>query len=496
MVNTDFICAIKENNNTVTFEKVTIPTSVEPLSTLEGLAADSRATVLDMQAQMCNAFPAGNRHYVDYLSPLSYSDAFVSGAVFPTVLTQEDYDKLLSDRQKELEEGYDSSYSYLKSSDPARFQSERPNYIKIHLEGYVRNLKASYLRAAKRYITARAYEVTLSQLRGQDDIRMYSTDSIGFSEFEYQITKDVKVSIWTNFGYGISAYFILGMSYKGIDILPYSLLVKYYNANMRDLLRYTQMYEVNRKSWETALGYVERAANMATHNEEQYIRTFIMDEVRQMVDGLEAILMRPAEYADRLVQKAGQDRECEYLTVRNMDMCEKRRFRAYPEEMTMAIKSEKVTGALDFLQNLKKLSVYLPEIDEAVKHILEMSQRLYPELLDAIARLDGQLSQLDIQIAECKERIRAKGNELDPYEKEIDSLYEAAKQENEGASRYSIQSQYTETHPEYQKLKDELSALREPYYELLDEKSMRDSFRNNLQHCLQKIKTDEERMAA
>lgn len=499
MVNTDYICAIKESNNNITFEKVAIPTSPELVATLEGMVTNRSVTVLDMQAQMGCAFPPASRQYIDYLSPFSYLDSYVSGISYPSALTLDEYNELIAEKGKKLETDYDSSFDSLRHSDPARFQSEKSRITSTGLGAYEQNLKASYLRTAKRYINAFSYKTTLSQLKEQGNIRMYSTDTVGWSEFEYQITNEVKISVSTNFGYGSSAYFILGMSYKGIDILPYSYLVKYYNANMRDLLRYTRRYEVARSSWEVAFDYVQKASNMANKDAAQFVRTYVMEEVNQMLYGLKAILQDSTQYADQLVKKAGEDCDCDYLTVRNMDRYEKRTFEVYPEEMTMVIKSEKVTGALDFLENLLKLAVHIPEITDAVKEIRELAQVLSPELVSYIGKLDGQIDHLDDRIAEAKEAIAEIEGRLAPHEKEIDALYEAAKAEKaEGECIFwsTFQQQYIQGHPEYLELKDELGALMSPYYKFVEERSMRNSFRNSLQECQRKMEADEERMAA
>jgi len=499
MVNTDYICAIKESNNDIIFEKVAIPTSPELVATLEGMVTNKSVTVLDMQAHMGCAFPPASRQYINYLSPFSYLDSYVSGISYPVSLTLDEYNELLAEKERKLQTDYDSRFDSLRRSDPVRFQGERSRITNNGLGDYVQNLKASYLRAAKRYINAYSYKTTLSQLKEQGNIRMYSTDTVGWSEFEYQITNEVKISVSTNFGYGSSAYFILGMSYKGIDILPYSYLVKYYYANMRDLVRYTRRYEVVRSSWEVAFDYVEKASNMANKDAEQFVRTYVMEEVNQMLYGLKAILLDSTQYAEQLVRKADEECDSDYLTVRNMDQYEKRTYEVYPEEMSMVIKSEKVTGALDFLENLLKLSVFIPEITDAVKQIRDLSLALSPELGSYINKLNEQIDHLDNRIAEAKEAISEIEARLAPHEKEIDALYEAAKAENaenECIFRSTFQQQYIQEHPEYQEFKDELGALMSPYYKLVEERSMRNSFRNSLQECQRKIITDEERMAA
>ena len=322
---------------------------------------------------------------------------------------------------------------------------------------------------------------------------MHSTDTIGWSGFEYQITDDVKISIRTNFGYGNSSYFMLGMSYKKIDILPYSYLVRYYHADMRDLVRYTKLYRVERESWEKAFDYVVKAANMAVNNVTRFIRTYVLDEVKQMLFGMEMILLNPFSYAERMERKAGSETDCEYLTVRNMNIYEKSIFGVYPREMTMVIKSEKISGALDFLDNLSKLSAFLPEIQDAVKQVREMAEKIKPDILSKINALDDHIFCLDQEIADIEADIEDNKKYLAPHEKEIDALYEAAKAENDMVFRSDIQKKYSESNTEYERLRKEQLALEHKYHAAANERNMRDSFRKTLLQCLFKIQEEEEK---
>ena len=106
---------------------------------------------------------------------------------------------------------------------------------------------------------------------------MYSTDTLGWSDFTYKVTDDVTITIGTNFGYGQSSYFHLGLCYKGIDVLPYSFVTKYYYANMADIIRYTRLYEVKHDSWNVAFEFVERMANLATANPDAFIEETIVE---------------------------------------------------------------------------------------------------------------------------------------------------------------------------------------------------------------------------
>ena len=66
--------------------------------------------------------------------------------------------------------------------------------------------------------------------------------------------------------------------------------------------------------------------------------------------------------------------------IRNMNNEEKDCYGVFPEEMTLAICAEKVTGALDFLENLSQLSTLVPEINHYIKEIKEMAIAVIPKI--------------------------------------------------------------------------------------------------------------------
>jgi hypothetical protein len=114
----------------------------------------------------------------------------------------------------------------------------------------------------------------------------------------FLITDDIEIKIHTNFGFGWSSYFYLGLTYKGIKILPYSFFVKYYYADRRDIARYTRLYSTEHESWNYAFNFVENVAEQAAEGDESFATEFIMNEVNEMVYCLRRILNNPKDYFD------------------------------------------------------------------------------------------------------------------------------------------------------------------------------------------------------
>ena len=364
------------------------------------------------------------------------------------------------------------------------------------MKEYAETVKKSYLNSARRFIMARNYTITLNAMKKRPGVRMYSTDTLGWSDFTYKVTDDVTITIGTNFGYGQSSYFHLGLRYKGIDILPYSFVTRYYQANMADIIRYTRLYEVEHDSWNVAFEFVERMANLAASNPEAFINETVVNEVNEMVGGLRALLASPRRFMDAYAGQAGLTLRCNYVTVRNMYRSERSTYEAYPHEMTTAVKAEKITGALDFLDNLRKLSERVPGIGDAAEQICEMASGIIPEIESMMKRLDAELAVLD-------SRLEAKGKELEqvkaemkPHQDEIERLYEEAKKKNENATRYSIWEEYGKQHEDYLQLSSQCTALEMEIGKLENERRHRSSFRTRLGKCIDKVKEAELKAAA
>lgn len=428
------------------------------------------------------AFNEDQRRAINYVSPYSYGDSYIDIAYYPAILSFDEYNKKLAAHRDSLREEFSSE----KKMNPSNYQVELDDYLEREMTQYTEGLKRDYLRVAKRYISAFNYSQTLSHAKARGDLKMFSTDTLGWSNFTYQVTKDIIITLRTNFGYGNASYFCLGLSYKGIDILPYSYIVKYYYANLRDLLRYTRLYAVARDSWNLAFSFVEKAANMASESAEEFVRHWILNEVEDMVHRLHGVLENPEDYIKYILNKAGEKADCDYFTVRNMDSIEKCRYGVFPEEMTMAIRSEKLTGALDFLGNLSALSAILPEIKTYIAEIKEMAVAIIPELDEMVKKITVKVAlqqeekgHLEVKLADLK-------NKLEPHEIKVNELYENLKEEEKFHRRY-YEIQYGKSHKEYVEMKKEESNTSEIIAKLAEKIFLRSSFRDNLQECRTRV---------
>lgn len=487
-VNIDYICVIRQNGDKTTFDTIDIPASSELVSKLEAMVENNNVSVLDMQAQMDNAFAYSSRGKLNYVAPYSYHDSYITMALYPAGLTFAEYNAEAGDYRKQITEAFAEKNKVLRANDPGKYEISLANEIREKMASFTKDLKENYLSKAMRYIWASNYIKTMSRARSMSDVRMYSTDTLGWSNFEYKVTDDITIGLGTNFGYGMSSYFRLCLRYKGIDILPYSHMVKYYYADMRDLIRYLRLYSVTRDSWNTAFSFVEKVANLASSAPREFLQTWVLNEVKEMVKGLHGILDNPAFHVkDMLSKNAGLLANREYITVRNMSWSERSTYGVYPEEMTMAIQAEKITGALDFLGNLSALSQVIPDISGFIAEIRDMAVAVIP-------KLDAMVSSIEAKVAIAKEKLVGKEirlesvlGALEPHVAEIDRLYDTRSEEDKDKSRVHFESTYSSTHKDYVTLKAHRDELSEQIAKLETDIRMRESFRGELLGCRKRV---------
>ena len=483
----DYLCTIVENGGKTEFRTVDIPRSVELVSKLEGLRSNPNATVLDMQSHMEMAVPKEDRRLIDYISPHIYSTTYVYKTSYPRRRTWDSLQKELHGRKKTLEAQFAQNNMELKKKNPGLFRARMDSSVSREMERYTDRIKGDYLSEAKRFIQAYNYLRTVRKVKGWPDMRMYSTDTVGFSDFDYKVTEDISIHLKTNFGFGHASYFRLGLRYKGIDILPYSLMVRYYYANMRDLIRYTRVYSVDRDSWNTAFAFVVETANQASADASAFVEKWILNEVREMVTGLHGILEDPRFQVRDMVEKCGQRADTDYLTVRNMLQWEKESYGVYPDEMTTAVQAEKITGALDFLSNLTALSGLLPEIEGFIAEIKEMAAKVVPGM-------DSMLKSIRTRVDFLKERIKEQNAELEklekamkPHEAAIDRLYKKRGEKYKFASRDDFREKYAASHKAYAEKYAAASELRGRIDKLEREARDRQGFAGKLENCRRKV---------
>ena len=170
-----------------------------------------------------------------------------------------------------------------------------------------------------------------------------------------------------------------------------------------------------------------------------------------------------------------------------MNSEEESRFGAYPEEMSMVIKAEKITGALDFVENLTKLSSTLPGIGDSIDRIKEMSREILPDIRAAINKLVSEIGNLQEKKAKIEHSLELLQAKADTHTLEIDTLWELRKKKDETVSRTSVEEDYRAKHPDYAELCVKIDKIENDLNRTLRELRLREEFRNNFSDCVRRV---------
>ena len=313
IANRHFIGVVREIDGYLVYEKDDIPQEDILIGEIEAMKENDNRTLLDVQSLFTEFYPEENfkgKHY-DYLFPKKYNDAYVSGASYPHILTVEEYENKLEEQEKWYRsEEYitgcckeKDELKYLKkNATEEEYNSKINELVKEKMKDYVNSLRRGF--SYQNFIYAQRYTAKLREIKKESNVKMYSTDQIGWKDFEYKVNEDITAYIKTNFGYGVASYFFCNLKYKDINILPYSWPVKYFYVEMVDFVRYTRRYLPRRTSWSEVFDFTVTTANMAKHEPERFIKEWIVNEVEEMMKGLRLYMSSPdAELAEFLNAK-------------------------------------------------------------------------------------------------------------------------------------------------------------------------------------------------
>ena len=136
-----------------------------------------------------------------------------------------------------------------------------------------------------------AYSLEIAYKKAMDDhnVIAMSHRRRGWTEEPFELTKKLKIQFKTNFGYGSKSYFYAKLIFKDIDIIPFSEWVRYKDTTYNEILKYSQRYEVENKSWKNAMEYVRDASNLCVKDEVNFIKTFVITECQWLIKGLNGV---------------------------------------------------------------------------------------------------------------------------------------------------------------------------------------------------------------
>lgn len=445
-ISQDYVAAIKRVGNYLESIQVELHKPLTLIEELRAMVENPNRSVYDLQCKFSSEYKFSEKSwYICY--PYSFSASYLDATRCPEI-------KSYSDIKKQWDDCFKSEIDSIKDNcreNNTFFNEDTARDIATNKVAELKqNQKKSFLYECTKWIDVNEIQTTALSLKERKDILMYSKENIGWNNFEHRISDDLKICISTNFGYGSAAYFFLAIRYKDLDIIPYSFIVKYYKAQMRDIIRCTRQYSPRRDSWEAAFDFIIELSNQAQSNPENFINEYVMNEVTEMMKGLRAILENPKHFHDALAKVKVPEL---LINVRNIWDNDKVRMRAYPQECTFLFKVEKIAGALHFLNNLQKISSTFinisQEIDKHIDELLRYNFELYPQIKEQCETIGKRLKTEEIRYEIKNKEKENIIQQMKPYDEELSSLLKKASSWSE---RNAIESDFKSSHPRYKKL--------------------------------------------
>ena len=225
---------------------------------------------------------------------------------------------------------------------------------------------------------------------------VYSHRISGWSNPEYQITKNLKQQIKTNFGYGSVSYFYSLLTFKNIQITPLSEWIDYHKSDFSEVIRYTKSFrsrtpvfdsynrirfyktEIENSYWQYAIEFTKNTANLSLINEQEFVEKYIIRECEIMVNGLE---MFYNENEFDFIDENQINVEKEEITRKRIDI------KGYE---LIDFRTEKIIGALDFIIKINEYDSIIPTI-EYTQRIISLNKKFIPNVYSSLQNQNTEL---------------------------------------------------------------------------------------------------------
>lgn len=466
-VNADYIASVFLNaRGQLEYRETTIKknkNNKEILNQMKDMVGNPNRSLLDLQEKAAGLVISKDSHRV--CIPYEYNDVYIHAPFLPEEISFKEYGKRCKEEKESL-----LAEKRKKEENGKSFNIEK-EYNK-----FLHGLKAAYYEAISNYVVADEYITGLNLIKADSRHLMYSTENIGWTVFNYPISDTVNFEVRTNFGYGRSAYFYVNLSYKGIDIIPYADIVKYYYADMKQIGRYTRQYLPIHGSWPISLNFVVETANLAASDPDKFVETWIKNELSEMMQGLRRLRDDTCNEIHRFESDIRDDAE-NFISVRNIIGDDLKDLAMFPEEFPVCYKAYKISGALNFLKNMEQLSAMYTFVSDYIDELKQINQSILPEVEAVIKQIRLSLVTLEAKFDDLEAKLEAVEKKIQPFRHALEEL----KDDKGYFEQKEITRNFKSMNPKYAKLSDEIRDINQQRHKIRQLIIKRESFKTGLE---------------
>lgn len=147
------------------------------------------------------------------------------------------------------------------------------------IEALNRNRKQKFYDTLVIKDEAYSFYRLVKELQCNPNVVLIAGRELGWTNHSIQLNRDMTCTIKTNYGYCSVSYFYNILSYKGVDILPYSTWIKYFYAGKFGNITYTRSYPTDYESWEKCLNFIRDCLRNFNENPDHFIQHWFIDEI-------------------------------------------------------------------------------------------------------------------------------------------------------------------------------------------------------------------------
>lgn len=371
----------------------------------------------------------------------------------PCIKKMENYEyrKLLID--------YDQKIREAKDAEECEKEKEKKR-------NFIYSERKSFYASIKGHVLPYLLECKYNELGKDNTVLAFSHRRIGWSKPEFHLSDDLSVIYKTNFGYGFSSYFYTNIKYKEIDILPYSDWIRYLHADKSEIIRYTRKHSLDNNEWIQTMDFTAEMYNSSVQEPHRFVENWIINEVDEMVKGLEKLLNENKDYE---VIKSYSHRNTSFTLM---------------GRKLIRFKGEKTAGALSFMDKLKELNSIYSGIELYIEKIMTCNMNIYPKLIAEIKLINSELDDLNKEISNILPEWEKHVNTKKEYDAVQNEIYEKVKNDPQYLNNDLVRSdgrtciyvwqqetdkRFIKKHPEYGEFLKKYTLITEKYDNLKNE---------------------------
>ena len=264
----------------------------------------------------------------------------------------------------------------------AEEDSKKIKAIEHNKEFYISQLREDFYRQMIERKKGYMPDVEFVKNKRNSKIMAFSHRRVGYNFPEFKLGNDFIVIFKTNFGYGMASYFFTNIRYKGIDILPYSDLIRYQFADISEIIRYTRHYPLLPSSWKYIMDFTAETYNHSISSPETFVEKWIMNECREMVAGLEDLLNKKMD-STYIIYPSFFNKN-QQIKLSGIEL--------------INFKGERISGSLSFLEKISELKGISSHVDGLTNRIMNCNLIVYSQLKMEINTLEKNIININHEI--------------------------------------------------------------------------------------------------